>query len=114
MDDSATPMAVLGPMYRDDAPFRENGSSMIINDHEGKVTYMYGQVIDCVTGKPVPKASIQVWQASSNGLYDQEDPVQMTGNLRGVFESDDDGRYSFYCLKPTPYPIPEHCKSLPN
>ena len=112
VNSSITPQAVLGPMFRDDAPLRPNGSSMIINDHEGQVTYMHGKVTDCVTNEPVPHADIQVWQASSNGLYDQEDPVQMTGNLRGKFTSDEKGNYSFYCLKPTPYPIPEHCERL--
>ncbi len=99
-------------MFRDDAPAREDNSSMVVNDHNGYVTYMYGKVIDCNTQKPVNNASIQVWQASTNGLYDQEDKEQMTGNLRGVFQSDENGRYSFYCLKPTPYPIPSDCKCL--
>jgi catechol 1,2-dioxygenase len=27
--------------------------------------------------------------------------------LRGKFVSDFDGKYSFYCIRPTPYPIPD-------
>ena len=28
-------------------------------------------------------------------------------NLRGRFQTDAQGRYSFYCLRPAPYPIPD-------
>ena len=65
--------------------------------------------------KSVPNALIQVWQASTNCMYDQQDPKQMTGNLRGKFYSDKNGEYGFYCLKPTPYPIdPDGKHPLPN
>jgi hypothetical protein len=40
------------------------------------------------------------------GLYEQQDENQCDHNLRGKFLTDKDGNYSFYCLKPTPYPIP--------
>jgi catechol 1,2-dioxygenase len=26
--------------------------------------------------------------------------------MRGIFTSDSDGRYGFYCIKPIPYPVP--------
>lgn len=40
------------------------------------------------------------------GLYEQQDENQVDHNLRGKFMTDDKGEYAFYCLKPTPYPIP--------
>ena len=40
------------------------------------------------------------------GLYEQQDEAQVDCNLRGKFLTDDKGEYSFYCLKPTPYPVP--------
>jgi catechol 1,2-dioxygenase len=40
------------------------------------------------------------------GLYEQQDENQVDCNLRGKFITDDKGEYAFYCLKPTPYPIP--------
>jgi catechol 1,2-dioxygenase len=75
---------------------------------------MHGKVTDCVTGEPVRGAVVNVWQSSTNGLYDQQDPVQMTGNLRGRFKTDKEGRYSYYCLYPTPYGIPsgDNCKFI--
>lgn len=67
---------------------------------------MYGQVVDLVTKKPVAGAQIDIWQASTNGLYEQQDDNQVEHNLRGKFTTDAEGRYAFYCLKPTPYPVP--------
>ena len=103
----STPQAVLGPFYRDDAPVRAKNSSMVVNNDYGKMVYMHGKILDAVTKKPVKHATVQLWQASTNGLYDQQDPKQMTGNLRGRYTSDENGEYGCYCIKPTPYPIAE-------
>ena len=42
------------------------------------------------------------------GLYEQQDSNQVEHNLRGKFITDAEGRYSFYCLRPTPYPVSTH------
>lgn len=73
---------------------------------DGEITYMHGRVIDAESKKPLVGVSVDVWQASTNGLYEQQDPNQKEHNLRGVFETDSNGEYSFYCLRPTPYPVP--------
>ncbi len=67
---------------------------------------MHGKVLNSVTKKPVAGAWIDVWQASTNGLYEQQDKDQVEHNLRGKFKTDENGQYGFYCLGPTPYPIP--------
>lgn len=41
------------------------------------------------------------------GLYEQQDPEQEEHNLRGKFKTDKNGEYGFYCLRPTPYPVPD-------
>lgn len=38
-------------------------------------------------------------------MYEQQDEDQPEHNLRGVFRTDGEGRYEFYCLRPTPYPV---------
>jgi len=102
-----TQTAILGPFFRHDAPTRENGTSIIDTPpSDGEVTLMHGQVLDYTTKKPVANASIDVWQASTNGLYEQQDDAQADCNLRGKFFTDSEGRYNFYCLRPTPYPVP--------
>ncbi|KAL7904622.1 aromatic compound dioxygenase [Trichoderma velutinum] len=106
-DKPPTSSAILGPFWRADAPIRENGSSMTFNTpKDGVVTYMHGQVTDAETGKPLANASVDIWQASTNGLYEQQDDNQVEHNLRGIFKTDAEGRYSLYCLRPTPYPVP--------
>lgn len=74
---------------------------------EGEMAFMHGQVVDFETKKPLVGATVEVWQASTNGLYEQQDPQQEEFNLRGKFKTDEQGRYSFYCLRPTPYPVPD-------
>lgn len=39
------------------------------------------------------------------GLYEQQDHEQRDLNLRGQFVTDEEGKYSLYCLRPTPYPV---------
>lgn len=73
---------------------------------------MHGHVLDLVTRKPVEGAWVDVWEASTNGLYEQQDKDQVEHNLRGKFKTDANGRYAFYCLRPTPYPVPGDGKIL--
>jgi len=105
--DLVTQSAILGPFFRQDAPVRKNGSTITFDTpKDGQVVYMHGTVTDAKTKKPLANASVDVWQASTNGLYEQQDDNQVDCNLRGKFITDDKGEYAFYCLKPTPYPIP--------
>ena len=105
--DFATQSAILGPFFRHDHPVREKGATITFDTpKDADVAYMYGQVFDAVTKKPLKGATIDVWQASTNGLYEQQDENQCDHNLRGKFITDDNGEYGFYCLRPTPYPIP--------
>jgi len=105
-DDSATASAILGPFFRHDAPELSNESTIVHGVDDGDITYMHGRVVDLKTKKPIPNATIDIWQASTNGLYEQQDKDQVDCNLRGKFRTDSDGRYAFYCLRPTPYPVP--------
>jgi catechol 1,2-dioxygenase len=105
--DVATQSAILGPFYRDNPPVLKKGDTITHNTPEdAEVVYMYGQVLDATTKKPVQGATIDIWEASTNGLYEQQDDKQVDHNLRGQFISEEDGSYGFYCIRPTPYPIP--------
>lgn len=79
---------------------------------DGEIVFMHGQVRDFASGTPLAGATVEIWQASTNGLYEQQDPNQVEHNLRGKFVTDENGRYSFYCLRPTPYPVPNDGVSL--
>lgn len=68
---------------------------------------MHGTAINLVTKKGIPNAVVDIWQASSNGKYDFQDPDnQSDNNLRGKFRTDANGQYWFYCLRPTAYSLP--------
>lgn len=111
--DAATASAILGPFFRHDAPILEKESTIVHGIDDGEITYMHGKVLDSITKKPVAGAWIDVWQASTNGLYEQQDKDQVEHNLRGKFKTDDNGHYGFYCLKPTPYPVPFDGMDMP-
>ncbi|SLM39855.1 catechol dioxygenase [Lasallia pustulata] len=106
-DEIPTSSTILGPFWSPNAPFRDNGDSIIMSPHKGQVSLMRGRVMDFVTKKPVAGAVVDIWQASSNGKYDFQDPEnQVDNNLRGKFRTDGEGLYSLYCLHPTPYSLP--------
>jgi hydroxyquinol 1,2-dioxygenase len=56
-------------------------------------------------GNPLPGALIEVWQADEDGMYDVQYPDGRTA-ARAHLYADDKGRYWFWGIKPTPYPIP--------
>lgn len=103
---SVTSSAILGPFYRHDHPIRPNGTTISFDTPaDAEPVFMFGRVLSA-DGKPLANASVEAWQASTNGLYEQQDPNQQDLNLRGKFITDAEGKYSFYCIRPTPYPIP--------
>ncbi|KAK2590563.1 hypothetical protein QQS21_011765, partial [Conoideocrella luteorostrata] len=107
-DVDPTSSSILGPFWSPDAPFRENGGTIIQDPNpEGRVCKMHGTITDLLTGKPIPGAVFDIWQASANGKYDFMDPENQTpNNLRGKFRADENGKYWFYCYHPTAYSLP--------
>lgn len=107
---SSTSSAILGPFYRTDAPILPNGSSIVAPKTQEAfaqdLTHFSGQIFDS-NGSPVSGAIIDIWHTAPNGMYEQQDPEQPDFNLRGRFCTDKSGRYSLYCLRPAPYPIPD-------
>ncbi|KAJ5338126.1 hypothetical protein N7541_010115 [Penicillium brevicompactum] len=105
--DAPTATAILGPFFRADTPWRELGEDIVkTRPDDAELVFMHGQVLDFKTKQPLVGASVEVWQASTNGLYEQQDSEQVEFNLRGKFKTNEEGKYWFYCLRPTPYPVP--------
>lgn len=68
--DVATQSAILGPFFRHDAPHRKNGETISFNTpSDGELVYMHGVVRCASTKKPLANASVDVWQASTNGTF---------------------------------------------
>lgn len=107
VDSLATEPTILGPFYVPGSPHREFGASMVEYDDGGEPAILRGAVRD-EYGNPIPGASIDVWQNAATGFYAVQQPeVQGATNLRGVYRSDDQGRYEIRTVRPVPYPIPD-------
>jgi hydroxyquinol 1,2-dioxygenase len=96
---------LLGPFWRLDSPRTENGGSIIRSPTPGPVLFVNAWVKD-QTGAPVADAEVDVWQSSTEGFYENQDPIQADMNLRGKFTTDKDGHFWFRTIKPAGYPIP--------
>jgi catechol 1,2-dioxygenase len=103
---TAVGYALVGPFYRANAPRRKRGESTVSDDTEGKRVRISGRVCDLATGGSVAGATLDVWQAATNGLYENQDDNQPDYNLRGRFQTDKDGTFELVALLPTPYPVP--------
>ena len=67
--------------------------------------FVNAQFVD-KAGKPIAGAEVDIWHSSTEGFYENQDPVQADMNLRGKFTTDKDGRIAFRSIKPAGYPIP--------
>ena len=101
--ENATEATVFGPFFVDDAPLITQGEDMAFGAH-GEPCWVSGSVTD-TSGKPIPGARIEVWEADEEGFYDVQYDDDRTAARAHLF-SDDEGEYRFWGLTPTPYPIP--------
>lgn len=101
----ATETTVLGPFHIASSPLRQMGDTINL-EGKGEPLIVSGRVVDA-DGKPIEGATLDVWQANSEGYYDvQQKDIQPDMNLRGRFITGADGRYWFRSSKPLFYPIP--------
>ena len=103
--DSAVGFALVGPFYRANAPVLGKGESIVSPDTVGERARITGRVYDLTTEAPIAGATVAVWQAATNGLYENQDESQPDYNLRGQFQTDLAGTYELVALFPTPYPV---------
>lgn len=96
---------LLGPFWRQDSPACANGASIVRTPSDGVPLFVRAWVRDRA-GQPVADAKVDVWQASSEGFYENQDPGQADMNLRGHFMTDARGHVWFRSVKPAGYPIP--------
>lgn len=96
---------LLGPFWRAGSPPTPNGGSIVRSPTPGTPMFFHGRVVDR-DGAPVAGAEVDVWHASTVGLYENQDPTQAEWNLRGKFTTDADGRFSYRSIKPAGYPVP--------
>ena len=101
----ATESTVFGPFFTANSPRFANGDDLA-HGAPGEPCLIEGYVRS-LEGTPIAGARIEVWQADDEGRYDvQYDDLQAPRG-RGHLYSDGEGRYSFWSLRPTAYPIPD-------
>ncbi|WP_308816493.1 dioxygenase family protein [Pseudonocardia alni] len=98
-----TEATVFGPFFVEGSPEVPLGGD-VGGAARGEPCLVEGTVTD-EAGRPVPGARIEVWEADDDGRYDvQYDDGRVAG--RAHLFSDAEGRYRFWGVTPTPYPIP--------
>jgi len=100
-----TSQNLLGPFWRMHSPTTPNGGSIVRSPTPGPALFVDAWFKDAA-GKPVVGAEVDVWQSSTEGYYENQDPVQADMNLRGKFITDDKGHIAFRSVKPAGYPVP--------
>jgi hydroxyquinol 1,2-dioxygenase len=96
---------LLGPFWRADSPSTPNGGTIVRSPTPGAPVFVTALVHD-KQGRPVAGAEVDVWHASTEGFYENQDPAQADMNLRGKFITDEAGRIHFRSVKPSGYPVP--------
>jgi hydroxyquinol 1,2-dioxygenase len=99
----ATEATVFGPFFVEDSPEVPIGGDISFGA-AGEPCWVEGTITD-TDGAPLPHARVEVWEADENGLYDVQYGDDRIAARAHVF-TDDQGRYAFWAVTPTPYPIP--------
>jgi hydroxyquinol 1,2-dioxygenase len=100
-----TDASLLGPFWRMHSPATPNGGSIVRSPTPGQPLFVNARFVD-QAGRPIAGAEVDIWHSSTEGFYENQDPVQADMNLRGKFTTDADGRIAFRSIKPAGYPIP--------
>jgi hydroxyquinol 1,2-dioxygenase len=99
----ATEATVFGPFFVEGSPEVPRGGD-ISSGAPGEPCWVEGRVTG-TDGAPLAGARIEVWEADEDGLYDVQHDDGRTAARAHLF-TDTDGRYTFWAITPTPYPVP--------
>jgi hydroxyquinol 1,2-dioxygenase len=100
----ATEATVQGPYYWEGAPDRPLGAD-IAESVRGEPSLYLGRVTD-TDGNPIAGALLDVWSGDGEGVYDMQVEGQAEMKARARFRTDHEGRYWFWSIRPSYYPIP--------
>jgi hypothetical protein len=94
---------VQGPYYWDGAPDLPLGAD-IAPGVRGEPAFYSGRVTD-TRGQPLANALLDIWSGDGEGVYDMQ--VEGAGMAaRARIRTDAEGRYWFWSIKPSYYPVP--------
>jgi hydroxyquinol 1,2-dioxygenase len=99
----ATPTTVTGPFHIHDSPVLADGAD-IARGAPGEPCFIIGKVRN-LQGEPVPGATLDIWQADGDGLYEAQRGAEEPW-MRGIFKAQADGSFVVQTVLPVPYSIP--------
>jgi hydroxyquinol 1,2-dioxygenase len=102
--EGCTEATVFGPFHVPGAPQHALGAD-IAHGAKGVPCTVRGSVRG-IDGEPIPGATLEVWQADSEGTYDVQRPELDHHQARGVLQAGPAGNYHFQTILAEPYPIP--------
>ncbi|TFV34131.1 hypothetical protein E4K10_44820 [Streptomyces sp. T1317-0309] len=105
-----TPSAIEGPYYKPGAPLlSERPYTLPMRPNEAGEKLLFKATVRSPGGEPLSQAVVDVWQATSEGLYSFID-VGMPDDyvLRARIPVDEDGGVEFRSIRPAPYEIPKN------
>jgi hydroxyquinol 1,2-dioxygenase len=97
-----TESTVLGPFYVEDPPEHELGADLG-KGNSGETLLVEG-CVRAASGAPLPGALVDTWQSDADGFYDVQRGDDL--DLRGRFRTDREGRFWFWSVVPSSYPVP--------
>ncbi|KAB5578070.1 Intradiol ring-cleavage dioxygenase [Coniochaeta sp. 2T2.1] len=102
---AATESSVIGPFHSEDTHQLANGESIGSSGVIGELMLLHGTVRS-TDGVPIEGAAVDIWETNGNGFYDMQDPSDDGPNCRGIFHTDQDGRFYLIAIKSVDYNIP--------
>jgi hydroxyquinol 1,2-dioxygenase len=101
----ATEATVLGPFFAHGAPEFEYGADLREGaTMKGDDSFITGRVVS-TDGKPITNATLDIWQAKADGIYDVQE-ADAEFELRGRVKVNSKGEYAFKTYKPKFYGVP--------
>lgn len=108
IDGTESESTVLGPFYRENPPVLPKGASTVQKHFDDEETVLVEGYVRDTDGNPIAGVTLDIWEDAPNGLYENHDPDQPEYNLRGRFETDENGHFALRAVRPVPYPIPDN------
>ncbi|MEO6407871.1 MAG: dioxygenase [Burkholderiaceae bacterium] len=101
----ATEATVQGPFYWEGAPEVPLGAD-ITAGAPGEPAWYSGRVTG-TDGLAVADCVIDIWSGDGEGMYDMQYGADAGMRLRARIRTDAEGRYRFWSIKPSYYPVPD-------
>lgn len=101
----ATESCEEGPFWTEDMPEVPSGSTIATPDTTGENLF-FAATIKNTKGEGIKGATIDVWQADGDGVYDVQEIEKQGTNDRARIHAEDSGYFSYRGILPTAYPIP--------